>query len=91
MAKLTAFSRLLIALLIVGGVYFAARTFLPQLQGKTDATTTTTTSDAGDNGNSASTGSTDAGSGDNTSAGSNSSFSRQTFNFTPTAPVNGKL
>lgn len=91
MAKLTAFSRLLIALLIVGGVYFAARTFLPQLQGKTDATTTTTTSDAGDNGNSASTSSTDTGSGDNTSAGSNTSFSRQTFNFTPTAPVNGKL
>lgn len=91
MAKLTAFSRLLIALLIVGGVYFAARTFLPQLQGKTDETTATTTSDAGDSGNSASTGSTDAGSGDNTSAGSNTSFSRQTFNFTPTAPVNGKL
>jgi hypothetical protein len=90
MAKLTAFSRLLIALLIVGGVYFAARTFLPQLQGKTGETTTTT-SDAGDDSNSASTGSTDAGAGDNTSAGSNTSFSRQTFSFTPTAPVNGKL
>ncbi len=92
MAKLTAFSRLLIALLIVGGVYFAARTFLPQLQGKTDDTTTTTTTpDAGDNSGSASTGNNDAGSGNNTSASSGASFSRQTFSFTPAAPVNGKL
>ncbi len=86
--KLTAFSRLLIALVIVGGVYFAARTFLPQLQGKmggdTAASTTTQTEMGG--------GQTDAGTPNGSAGASNATtFERGAFNYTPTAPVNGKL
>lgn len=90
MARLTAFSRLLIALLIVGGVYFAARTFLPQLQGKMgggDTTTTTTTTDAG----TSSAGTENNNSGTASAPAASATFSRQAFNFSPAAPVNGKL
>lgn len=82
MAKLTPFSRLLIALLIVGGVYYAARTFLPQLQGgKSDATETTTEA-----------GSSSAPASEAAAAPANTtSFSKQSFSYTPPAPVNGKL
>jgi hypothetical protein len=89
MAKLTAFSRLIIALLIVGGVYFAARTFLPQMQGGSASSGTETPATSTESGNTASTSaSTDGGS----AAVSNAAtFSRQAFSFTPPAPVNGKL
>lgn len=86
MAKLTAFSRLLIALLIVGGVYFAARTFLPQMQGDAAATAgTETTSPTTDSGNAAASGSTTA------AVANAATFSRQPFGYTPPSPVNGKL
>ncbi len=39
MARLTAFSRLLITLLIVGGVYLGVRTFLPQIKQQLGGTT----------------------------------------------------
>lgn len=89
MARLTAFSRLLIALLIVGGVYFAARTFLPQFMGKSANTeTSTTTSDSGDY--SSDNGSSNSSSSSSASSGNQASFSRGTFDYTPPLPVNGK-
>lgn len=86
MAKLTAFSRLLIALLIVGGVYFAARTFLPQMQGDSATAGTETQTTSSDNTPSSTT--SDAGASTVSNA---ATFSRQPFGYTPPAPVNGKL
>lgn len=88
MAKLTGFSRFLIAALIVGGIFFAVRTFLPQLREKMGSGTTTTetpAADAGATGAATTTGSSAA------PSGATASFSRGAFNFTPAAPVNGKL
>lgn len=101
MSRLTPFSRFLITLLIVGGIFLGVRQFLPQLTekfGKKDQTETTT---------SGSTSSTDApantsASNTNTapapsSAPAQSSSSatmpanRPHFDYTPTVPVNGKL
>ncbi|MEY3239189.1 MAG: hypothetical protein RIR11_627 [Bacteroidota bacterium] len=95
MARLTAFSRLLIALLIVGGIYFAARTFMPGMMGKIGGGGTTTETSSGgtttDGGTAASSDNTggSATSGGAT-AGATTSFAKQAFTFTPTAPINGK-
>jgi len=84
MARLTSFSRLLLTLAIVAGVFFAIRTFLPQVKNmvsgpeQTEATTE------------------DSGTPDNpeTQASPSSSTWGKTvsaFNYTPPAPVNGML
>ena len=93
MARLTAFSRLLIALLIVGGVYFAARTFLPQLQGKTgsESTNTETTNTSGNEGNSTANNNDNANAGSSAASGASTSFAKQPFSFSPATPTNGKL
>jgi hypothetical protein len=90
MARLTTFSRLLIALLIVGGVYFAARTFFPQILGKSGGDTAASTTTQNDGGGAAQSDEVTTPAG---SAGSSSltAFPRGTFTYSPPVPVNGKL
>lgn len=78
---------MLIAALVVGGIYFAARTFLPQLQlgGGNDSDVPAATTGGA---------TSEAGSGSGTAAApvaNATTFSRQAFSFTPATPVNGKL
>ena len=95
MSRLTPFSRFLITLLIVGGIFFAVRQFLPQLTdkfGKKDQTETTTSGTASTNDASSSTSASNS----NTSTQSPSSSTATTtnrprFDYTPTVPTNGKL
>ena len=94
MSRLTPFSRFLITLLIVGGLFFAVRQFLPQLSekfGKKDQTETTT---SGDNSGSESSGNTPA-SNTNTAPSSPSTSAtaanRPRFDYTPPVPSGGKL
>lgn len=85
MARLTSFSRLLIALAVVAGIFFAARKFLPNLMksgGGDAAKTETTQQQPAANGEDNSTAS-------NAAPGSNTF--NTTFNFTAPMPVNGKL
>jgi hypothetical protein len=96
MAKLTPFSRLLIAGLVVAGIYFGVKTFFPQVLssvGSSSSPTTETTDPNANNGGGATYGD-NAGSGNAgggaASAGAGTSFSKQAFTYTPTAPVNGK-
>ncbi len=100
MARLTTFSRLLITLLIVLGVFFGVRTFLPGLKEKigsgsvsTEQSANTPTEGTNDQEEKAQQ-SGDTPSGESTStwgksAGAN--FSPTAFNFTPTPPSGGKL
>ncbi len=89
MARLTSFSRLLITLVIVAGVFFAVRTFLPNLLGGGKDTTETTATTSGDN---TSTGGDAAASGKTSSSwGGGSKSNAQPFRYQPTEPVNGKL
>jgi hypothetical protein len=107
MARLTTFSRLLITIAIVVGVFFAVRTFLPGIAGsigkKTDNTETTTSGSGGD----AATGNHTAteegksntwgtgGSAESTPATSANnggvSFNPTPFNYTAPVPSGGKL
>ncbi len=95
MARLTAFSRLLIALLVVAGIYFGVKTFMPQLlSGSGSSSSPTTETPVTDTGSGSGTG-TGTGTGTTTggggaSAGAGTSFEKQAFTYTPTAPVNGK-
>ncbi|MBU6342740.1 MAG: hypothetical protein KGS48_14695 [Bacteroidetes bacterium] len=88
MARLTTFSRLLITIAIVVGVFFAVRTFLPNL-GKSGASKPEETTVSG-----APTDNT-AGSGGSTTGampwGKSSSFTPESFSYTPEAPVAGRL
>jgi len=81
MARLTTFSRLLITLLIIGGAYFAVKTFLPRFQNAGSETTTETPAPAPDNGTAPA-----ASTSETWGKGSTSSF-----NYVPPAPVNGVL
>lgn len=83
MARLTGFSRLLIALAIVAGVYFAVKTFLPKFKtdGGAPAQTETTTP----------TGNASSGSDNATAAAPSSNTFSTSFNFNAPLPVNGKL
>jgi hypothetical protein len=93
MARLTGFSRLLIALLLVGGVYYAVTKFLPggKLTSASDTTPTSTTADGGSS-TSTGTGSSSAGTASTgVSAGDAVSYSRGVFNNTNTPPTGGKL
>jgi hypothetical protein len=87
MARLTSFSRILITLVLVAGIFFAVKTFLPRFSNSGSETEKKeavsgqeTPSSAGQPANQPSSSST-WGSGA-TSSG---------FNYTPPAPVNGKL
>lgn len=85
MARLTSFSRLLITLAIIAGVYFAVKTYLPRFTGSNSetATQTETTSDqpASSEGRQV-----------NTPPQSSSwGKSAPAFDFTAPEPVNGKL
>jgi hypothetical protein len=89
MARLTTFSRLLITLLIVAGLFFGVRYFFPNL-GKSDASSTTQTEQPAG----ATTGTSSSGASGGTSSTwgkSSGSFTPAPFNFTPPAPSNGKL
>ncbi len=87
MAKLTGFSRILIALAIVAGVFFGVRYFLPNLGKSSDVSVPTQTeqptSTAPEQGGSGTTSSTWGKTG--------ASFSPAPFTYTAPAPVNGKL
>jgi hypothetical protein len=84
MARLTTFSRFLVTLAIVAGLFFAVKHFLPNLGGfKKDATEQTEAdARAGDNSNN-----NQPATNDNVSTGGE----RVAFNYTPPMPVNGKL
>ncbi|HMX39010.1 MAG TPA: hypothetical protein PKD78_01740 [Saprospiraceae bacterium] len=96
MARLTTFSRLLITLAIVGGVYFAVTKYLPQFQKNSSAPATTeqpatsggdqrTNDDAG-------SGSTAQDWGKSGSANPGAAtYTPQAFNYTPPSAANGKL
>ena len=97
MSRLTPFSRFLITLLIVGGLFFAVRQFLPQLTdkfGKKDQTETTTNGSTPTNDAPAATPPSNT----NTSPSAQSSSTTATaaanrprFDYTPTVPTGGKL
>ncbi len=87
MARLTSFSRLLITLAIIAGVYFAVKTFLPRFTNSSSPETTTQTEASNDGGSTA----------DNRQVNAppqSSSWGKggtQAFNYTAPEPVNGKL
>ncbi len=88
MSRLTPFSRFLITLLIVGGIFFAVRQFLPQLTekfGNKDSTESTTSGNTGSN--DAST----ASSTQSPSSTATASANRPRFDYNPPAPNGGKL
>lgn len=84
MARLTSFSRLLIALAVVAAIFFAARAFLPQLGlggGKSDPTQTTQTAAPSESPQTANAPAT---------APTANTFA-SSFSFSAPMPVNGKL
>lgn len=83
MARLTSFSRLLLTLAIVAGVFFAVKTFLPQWIGSGSSSPTEATS--GQPG--AQQEQADKPASGSSTWGKNAA----TFNFTPADPVGGKL
>jgi Exopolyphosphatase len=89
MARLTTFSRLLITLLIVAGVFFAVKTFLPQFGfgGGGEAASEQSATAPAPKANSPSAAPTYSG----TWGKSSSSYTPQPFNFTAPAPVGGRL
>ncbi|MFN4256346.1 MAG: hypothetical protein ACK4Q5_15200 [Saprospiraceae bacterium] len=87
MARLTTFSRLLIILAILAGVFFAVKKFLPQFSGGgSEATQTETSASTASGENSTAQPST----GTATTVGGDASAGRP-FTFTPPAPAGGKL
>ena len=87
MSRLTPFSRFLITLLIVGGIFFAVRQFLPQLTDKfrkKEATETTTTGNTSTN--EATTPSTQS-----PSTSATTAANRPRFDYSPPEPNGGKL
>lgn len=87
MARLTAFSRLLLTLLIVGGVYLGVKTFLPQIKelvvSEANAPSTTTHTET-------SHPETPTASAPKSEPWGKSS-APSAFNYTPTPPINGAL
>jgi hypothetical protein len=92
MSRLTPFARLLIVLLIVGGIFFGAKKFFPQLGSKTELPTMGKSTDNSTDGSSTapspSSSSAPAPSESKTTA---LPISKAKFEYTPDAPVNGKL
>jgi hypothetical protein len=101
MSRLTPFSRLLIVLLILGGIFFAAKKFLPGLQGKmgNNSNDTEVPTSGNQGGGSASNNNSGSNTNSNTNAGgtaspapSGATFTPMSFAYTPTAPAaDGKL
>lgn len=102
MSRLTPFSRFLITLLIVGGIFLGVRQFLPQLTdkfGKKDQVENTTGSSTSSNDAAANTSAsnTNTQSSQTTTPAASSSSSatmpanRPRFDYTPTVPTSGKL
>jgi hypothetical protein len=91
MARLTNFSRLLITLLIVAGVFFAVRKFLPNLGSGQDNSTTQTEQPAPTAPESGAAPSSSSNWGTQTGGGKASSFSPTPFSYTAPAPSSGKL
>lgn len=101
MARLTAFSRLLIVAAIIAGIFFAVRTFMPQLKGlaqKQGATENTNmpsnASERTDDASSTYNPNNNSGGGSsaaNANTSSSGSATRQPFTFMPAAPNGGKL
>ena len=92
MSRLTPFARLVLVLAIVGGLFFAAKKFFPQLGSKTEMPTMSRgTDNASENNPTApNTPSSSAPSSSN-DAKTTPPVSRAKFEYTPDAPVNGKL
>lgn len=90
MARLTTFSRLLITIAIVVGVFFAVRTFFPNL-GKSGVSSETTTTTTTEQPTGSETASNNSGSSGATTWGKSSSFTPAAFNYTAIPPSNGKL
>jgi hypothetical protein len=98
MSRLTPFSRFLITLLIVGGVFFGVKKFMPQLTDKFGSKASTTEQSSsmpsGDTRSSEPSTSTPSGGGSQSSSASNSSATapvHRSFDYTPTEPTGGKL
>ncbi len=105
MSRLTPFSRFLITLLIVGGVFFGVKQFMPQLtdkfgskslpseQSSSMPTGDAPTSEPSNGGsNAASSGNASSNSGANSNSGSSATApARRSFDYTPTEPTGGKL
>lgn len=90
MARLTTFSRLLITLVIVVGLFFVARKFIPALNGSKDTPNTTTTEQPANTSGDAS--SNPAGASSTWGSGkSGATFTPAAFNYTPPAVNGGKL
>ena len=95
MNKLTPFSRVMIALLIVGGVYFGIKKFFPNLGKNTETAQT----EQGLNATSPEPGTQPNGNADNSAtddkstngAGASMAGGVSTFTYSPTEPVDGKL
>ncbi|MCC6282898.1 MAG: hypothetical protein IT262_19995 [Saprospiraceae bacterium] len=89
MARLTTFSRLLITLVIVAGIFFAVRKFMPGLGGSSDSKPTTTeqpTTGTGSESSAPTTTSSTWGSGKG-----GATFTPVSFNYTAPVPNGGKL
>ncbi|HEY9702052.1 MAG TPA: hypothetical protein V6C58_06380, partial [Allocoleopsis sp.] len=91
MGRLTTFSRFLLTLAIVAGIFFGVRKFLPELTekfGKKETTEATVGQDKTKEETQAPTTGTESPKNDlkTTAAGA-----RPTFNYKPTPPLNGKL
>lgn len=94
--KLTPFSRLLIVLIILAGLFFLAKKFIPGFGSKSEIpTVTNTTNNNGTNASNLPTNSpsspTTNSSPANSTGNATSPISRAKFEYTPSAPVNGKL
>ena len=87
MSRLTPFSRFLITLVIVGGIFFAVRQFLPQLTDKFRKKETTETTTSGNTStNEATTPSTQS-----PSTSATTAANRPRFDYSPPEPNGGKL
>ncbi len=90
MARLTTFSRLLITLVIVVGVFFAVRKFFPGVSySKNDPATTTTEQPAAGSENTASSGNSSTWGSQSGKPGA--TFTPVSFNYTAPVPTGGKL
>ena len=99
MSRLTPFSRFLITVLIVGGIFFGVKKFLPQITDKFGSNSSQDTSMPTSSGTfepSTTTATPATSAGTNTGSAqqtptSTTAPTRRTFDYTPTAPNGGKL
>jgi hypothetical protein len=97
MGRLTVFSRFLITILIVGGIFFGVKKFLPQLGGggtKTETTNTNNTADTEDRGTTTAPSNTPNTATSGNAAPSSSpanTAARPSFDFVAPEPEGGKL